>query len=395
MTNQLLSLTAKDLERMARREYQDPPLKKTDGANPRWYIRVRKRVMLPGKGIGKQQVRVYLGDCSETGIREANRLRAEALKTINGQTYTLTSQIPLNDFILAYNGKHLPTLGKGTQDKYRCHLTNHILPAFGKLKLSDIGTEEIQHFLNQKKLAGLSWWTRNDLRNILSSVFTQATAWDYWQTKNPVEGTKLPRERAVREKRILTDQQIGILLRALPADLALIIRLADSTGMRVSEILGLRWRSVNLDTGWLQVSERHYRGDDNVPKSERAVRSLPLADLASEFRDHARRTNHGPESHVFCQADGSPYDDRNLNQHFLRKIAKANGFYFKGFGFHSFRRGTITGVQEDGGSTIEAQQIAGHSRPSTTSDYTQLQQRRKVELVTARQKRLENVLKSA
>ena len=387
--------TAKELQKMARREYQDPPLKKTAGANPQWYIRVRVKVLKTGKTIGKKQTRVYLGACNEIGIREANRVRAERLQEINGQVYAIPSHVPLNDFIVTYNAKHLPTLGQGTQAKYRQHITHHIQPEFGKYKLCAIGTEEIQDFLNRKESAGLSWWTRNDLRNILSSIFTKAYDWGYWKERNPAEAATCGRKKAKREKRILTDDQISELLHALPADIALIVRLGDSTGMRISEILGLRWKSVDLERGWLYVRERHYRGDDDLPKSEKSIRKLPLGDLLGEMTDHARKRDLSGESYVFGYADGSPYDDRNLNQHFLRKIAKAKGWYFQGFGFHSLRRGAITGAQEDGASTAEAQLIAGHSKPSMTAEYTVLQDRRKQEIVEKRQRRLQLVAKTA
>jgi integrase len=374
---------------MARREYQDPPLKKTSGENPRWYIRVRKKVIVNGKGIQKQQQRVYLGDCVTMGVREANRERAEKLKEINGQVYTISSKVRLDDFLIAYNNKHLPTLGKAAQLKYRSLLVNHIQPEFGARQLAQIGTEDIQDFLNRKKADDLSWWTRNDIRNVLSSIFTQAEDWGYWKERNPVEKTKLPREKPKREKRLLTDEQVAVLLRELPADLSLMIRLADSTGMRISEIIGLRWRNVSLDTGWIHVCERTYRGEDGPTKTEKSDRKLPLADLTEEFRHHAAKAGCMPDDYVFRHPKtGEAYDDRNINQHFLRKIAKRFGFYFPGFGFHSFRRATVTGVQEEGGSTIEAQQIAGHSRPVTTSAYTVMQKKRTLELVQKRQRRL-------
>jgi integrase len=387
-TDLLISFSPKELEKMARREYQDPPLKRTAGANPRWYVRVRKKVLIAGKGIGKKQVRVYLGECAELGIREANRLRAEKLREINGQVYTVQSHIPMSEFVVIYNAKHLPTLGAGTQAKYRTHIVNHIIPEFGKWKLSACGTEEIQDWLNRKSKAGLSWWTCNDLRNIISSIFTKAEDWGYWKERNPVERTNAGKKRVKREKKILTAEQTNTLLRELPADVALIVRLADCTGMRISEILGLKWKNVDLGSGWLHVKERYYRGDTDVTKSLEANRPLPLADLIDEMRDHGLRRAINPEAYVFGCPDGTPYDDRNLNQHFLRKAAKRLGLYFPGFGFHVFRRSTVTGIQEDGGSTIEAQKIAGHARPSTTSEYTVMQRQRTEDLVRGRQRRL-------
>lgn len=293
--------------------------------------------------------------------------------------------------MLIFNEKHVPTLGKGTQEKYRLHIVNHIIPEFGTDKLLDITTERIQGFLNKKQKQGLSWWTRNDLRNILSGLFTKAQDFGYWKEMNPAERTTCGRRERVRETKILTDAQLVALLAKLPRFLQLIIRLADSTGMRISEILGLRWESLDLAQGWLGVKERYSRGDLAQPKSESSKRDVPLGDLIEEFRALHIRSGSPTFGFVFCDGQGRPYDDRNLNQHYLRKAAKRLGIYSVGLGFHSFRRGQITGVQELGASSIEAAKMAGHSRPSMTFDYTHMERRRQQELVKRRQARLKTV----
>ena len=60
---------------------------------------------------------------------------------------------------------------------------------------------------------------------------------------------------------------------------------------------------------------------------------------------------------------------------------------FPGFGMHSFRRGLVTKFQEVGGSAIEAQKTAGHSRVETTSEYTILRRARQEEIVRRVQER--------
>jgi len=57
------------------------------------------------------------------------------------------------------------------------------------------------------------------------------------------------------------------------------IMTAVSTGMRISEVLGLKWRAVDLVRGFVNVKERYYRGDTDEPKSERSIRSVPLGYL--------------------------------------------------------------------------------------------------------------------
>lgn len=76
----LVFFSPKELEKMARREYQDPPLKKTSGQNARWFIRVRKRVVTgdgiktqTGQGISRL-MQVHPDPCSRAGpYRQARR----------------------------------------------------------------------------------------------------------------------------------------------------------------------------------------------------------------------------------------------------------------------------------------------------------------------------------
>jgi len=375
---------------MARREYQNPPLKKSSGSRPFYYVRVRIKVLTSKGTIGTKQHRQRLGFCDEIGVREAERRRADYLKRINAQFYTLPSQIPFGEFAEIWKEKHVlrpGNLGAGTQAKYLGHLERHILPVFRDWKLCDIDTEAIDTFLANKAAEGLSWWTRLDLRNILSSIFTKADHWGYWaDRRNPAERATVGKKRLKREKRILTDDQTRRLIAALPQKVALLVKLAASTGMRISEILALRWKHVDLADGWLFIRERYYRGDCDVTKSEKSIRDVPLGYLVHELRA-LRPAGAGDDDFVFDRGDGKPYDDRDLAARFLRPTARALGFYFEGFGWHSFRRQNVTKLQEVGASAIEAQHQLGHSRPVMTSEYTVVQRERQEELVRRVQER--------
>jgi hypothetical protein len=60
-------------------------------------------------------------------------------------------------------------------------------------------------------------------------------------------------------------------------------------------------------------------------------------------------------------------DDRAILPNVIRPAAKRLGFYFEGFGGHSFRRQNITVIQEEGATAFEAMAQAGHSRPAMTA----------------------------
>ena len=353
---------------MARREFQRPNVLKHEGPRPYWYIRYRVKVLTGPHQIERKEKRHWLGNCDEITKREAERLCEQVMGKVNQQVFTIQNQIPFGEFVKQYLNQHVSTLAPGPKQKYTSLLKNHILPAFGEGRLCDVRTEIVQAFLNKKAVDGLSYWTRNDLKGILSGVYTKATDWGYWSDKNPVLRTTLGRKRFKRAKLILSDEQFGQLLRELREDVRLMVETAISTGMRVSEIIGLKWRAVDLDRGLIRVEERYYRGDTDEPKSERSQRVLSLGLLLEDYRGW-KPASAGPHDYVFHRG-GQPMDDRQLLRDELRPVAQRLGMHFPGFGWHTFRRQNITLLQEEGATPFEAQAQAGHSKPVMTSAYT-------------------------
>jgi integrase len=114
------------------------------------------------------------------------------------------------------------------------------------------------------------------MQAVTSSIFTKAGDWGYREGRNPARRVSLGWKKPKRKRRILTDEQLCLLLVAVPGRVRLTIETAVSSGMRILEILGLRWRCADLKRGVIKVEERLYRGETGEPKSERARRILPL-----------------------------------------------------------------------------------------------------------------------
>ena len=379
---------------MARREFQMPSVLQYDGPRPYWYIRYRQKVLVGKDQIEKKEIWHPLGFCDEITKREAMRLREQVLHQINNQVFTIQSQIPFEEFVKMYSEHHLVTLAPGGRKRDLSLLKNHILPAFTGRKLCEVGAQEIQAFLNAKDADGLSYWTRKAMHAILGAVFTKADDWGYWNgSRNPVSRVRVGRKRLKREKRILDDDQLRALLVELPPEIGLMVRTAVSTGMRVSEIIGLKWRAVDLVHGLVHVQERYYRGDTDEPKTDKSKRPLPLGYLAKEFRElrsqaEAERQKLGGHEYVFHKEDGKPLDDRDVLRDIIRPAAERLGLYFEGFGWHSFRRQNITLMQEEGATTFEAMEQAGHTRSTMTSHYTVVALTRREQAVRRVQERL-------
>ena len=71
------------------------------------------------------------------------------------------------------------------------------------------------------------------------------------------------------------EQKIAIAMSAGPSEIA--------TGARISEILGLQWRHIDLQGGVIHIAQRNWRGDIDDPKSKTSKRPLTLGYLVDRY----------------------------------------------------------------------------------------------------------------
>lgn len=201
---------------------------------------------------------------------------------------------------------------------------------------------------------------------------------------------KLPAKWSVREKRILTEDETVRVLACLIDPFRLINETCISAGPRISEVLGLQLRHVDLDRGTLTIEQRVWHMDIDKPKTEKSRRILAIAGLADRFRQWiAKLPQQDPDAWLFPQAEdpSKPLWDSSVRVE-LHRAAKAEGCDFAGLGPHSLRRANITWRQEVGGSSIEVSKIAGHANVRMTEEYTVVQLKRQEELTRRIQDKL-------
>jgi integrase len=345
----------------------------------RYRVRVRNDET---KKFERRQKWQSLGYCDEMGKREAERARDKLMEQVNGQVFHLRDQTPFREFVALYQRDFMPNLGCGTQQKYASLIRTHLVPAFGSMALREITTERVQAFLTAKMAVGLSWWSRSDLRNLLSGIFSVAIKWNYWTKANPVLGTEIGEKEWKRENRVLSDDEVHTILAALPEESTprLIIETLVATGMRISEVIGLRWKCVDLVKGQIYMRERNYRGDQDKPKSPKSRRDLWIPpELVARYR-MLKPVGAMPDDFVF-QEGGEAMDERSILRYELRPVLKSLGLYFEGFGWHTFRRTHLTTFSEEGGSAFETRDQAGHAKLETTMTYVKTSQERRAATV--------------
>jgi integrase len=279
-------------------------------------------------------------------------------------------------------------IARPTREKEVFYLHQYIVPGWGELRLNQLQPQAIEDWLHT---TFDSWWTRHGVRAIMIRVYTYAEGHGLWEEgkRSPVSRAKLGKKRYKRERRILSFEETARVLDHLEETIRLIIEICIATGARISEVLGLVWRNVNLEAATIKIEQRVWHQDVGRPKSEDSKRILGVGDLVDRLRAKATEDGATPEAFVFQQkrAPGKPLWDSGVRDA-LHQAAAAEGCDFPGLGPHSFRRANITWRQQVGGSAIEASKIAGHSDLEMTGDYTFVTPERQNELTRRIQQKL-------
>jgi integrase len=371
---------------MARRRYQAGTLRKRGQRNPYWELQWREDYIKPDGTIGRRLVTFKIGAVADLTRRQARKLADEKLRSLNQGPWTPSSAITLLEFVERYFIPHsLVTLKSSTQKRYRRTLEIHITPAFGKARLSDIGTLDIQRFVLAKMRGGLGWEYADHFRNLLSKLFETARKWGYHSGPNPAAGVELPEKTPVREKHIVEPGQIPQLLDVLREPVRTMVHLALLTGLRIGEILALNWGSVDFASGQIRVTRGYYRGVMGTPKTKCSRRAVPLPETLKPILSRLREQAAGPDALVFHTCNGTPFNDSNLLH---RALKPAGGkLDMPWLNWHTLRRTHATLFQVAGGSLRDAQAQLGHSKMSTTLEIYTLplpeQQRATVERLSA------------
>jgi integrase len=282
-----------------------------------------------------------------------------------------------------------------TREKEVFYLHQYIAPRWGELRLNQLQPQAVEDWLHT---AFDSWWTMHGVRAIMIRIYNYAEGHGLWEEgkRCPVSKAKLGKKFHKRERRILSFEETARVLIHLDEPYLLIIETCIATGARISEVLGLKWRHVNLAAGTIKIEQRVWHQEIGHPKSEDSKRILGIGDLVERFRAKGIEDGATPDSFVFQQkrAPGKPLWDSGVRDA-LHQAAEAEGCDFPGLGPHSFRRANITWRQQVGGSAIEASKIAGHSDLEMTGEYTFVTPERQNELTRLIQDKLAQALKPA
>jgi integrase len=267
---------------------------------------------------------------------------------------------------------------RGTLVQYRQHIKHHIVPRIGRLKLANLTHRNIESFRDDL-LSGMS---RPLARKVLTSLKSILRVAKFAHVADDVTIKRVKRDERKLEvgRDIPTPAEIKRLITAAgPGKTKAMLLVAATSGLRASEIRGLRWRDVNLKEATLRVMQRADRfGTIGAPKTASSRREIPLTPQAlSELREWKLACPKGELDLVFPTRRGKVAHLDNLSrstQLVMRKAKVVDKHGDPKYSLHAFRHffaSWCLNRRSEGGRELppkEVQSMLGHSSIVMTMD---------------------------
>jgi hypothetical protein len=244
-----------------------------------WEFRWRDRTS--GKAVYR---RIVLGTTEQFATeREARDAVAGIVLEINVNDPRLrTARLTISQLAEHYRRRELATDNTwktySTKKGYENYLRRWIVPKWGECSLDKIKPVEIELWLRELSLARS---TCAKIKNVMSVLFNHARRYELFND-NPMN---LVRQSAKRRRipHILDVDQIRRLLGAVGPLPRVLIFVDATTGLRQSELFGLRWRDLDFDNGQISVLRSVVHGVISNCKTEASMKPIPMGPLLAEI----------------------------------------------------------------------------------------------------------------
>lgn len=348
---------------LARPRFQQGFVERRRGKGKGWFVRWREDRLAPDGSVRRVHRCETLRNVTMNQARKILQLRV-AIANQGGKRPQLTTK--LSDFVAV---EWLPnaelTLKRSSIRYYTIQLDRHILPALGPTPLCDLSRARIESLLAQVKRRGHASATVRGVRATLSTVLQAAVDREYLE-RNPAHGIRVREMEVKKDRRFYLPPQIRALLGELSEPCRTIVLVAVLSGMRIGEILALRWKRVDLKRSVIEVAESLSDGEFGTPKTRSSRRSIPISSTLRQILEahRERSVRNQPEDLLFTTPKGTPTSAKNLYNRVLApacdRIKEAR------VSWHSFRHSHATLLSDSGEALKTAQALLGHSDLETT-----------------------------
>jgi integrase len=293
----------------------------------------------------------------------------------------ITLRAYLHDWIETYHGNGRHGFRENTRAEYRRLLDASAHRFFGeRLRLVDVTPLHIADYVrwlaDPAKQNGRAYSDSSIANRVAPVRAALATAKrDGLIRHNPADGVALPVRQRIEEDdedtvKALTRSQLRQLIEITPESYALLIELVASTGLRVSEAIGLQRRDLYLDElrPHIRVRRAIVRGRVEPPKSRHGRRKVPISRaLAAKLRVHMGGVlDLSDDAWVFASQIGTPLDADNLRSRVIKPLMRQIGAPWAAW--HTLRHTYASLQLARGANIVQLSRALGHHSASFTLD---------------------------
>jgi site-specific recombinase XerD len=280
-----------------------------------------------------------------------------------------SADMPLSEWVETFMSL-ARSLAPTTQETYRRDLDRYVLPRFGARRLGHLGAEEIEQWLNDELASGLASSSVHRHYRTLRRVLQTAVEKDRLQ-KNPCDRVRPPKV-TTRKMAVLDWPQCVALAEAHSDRYRALIYLALDSGMRWSELTGLRRDHVEVERRKVRVTEQLVQLADRsrvrrVPKTSAGARSITISATTAAILGHHLELYAEPEADalVFTNGAGAPITHSSFQTHHFKPALAAAGVTSR---FHDLRHTSVALAISAGAHPKAIQVRMGHSSITVTLD---------------------------
>lgn len=318
-----------------------------------------------------------------TTKKDAQQHEASMKAKLSNPTYVPPTashrKLTVREYMLEWIERHGETnLRPSTKAGYLSTMKNHIFPYIGDIPLGQLTPAMLDDMYSNIKAKGLSASVVRYSHRIMSVSLEHARKYHYIES-NPAKNilTKFGKDGKTPDPYTIEQMQ-QLFANIIGTEWEMIIILAGLYGLRMGEILGLRWRNVDLENKTFSVVEQMPFA---VPATTKVVlemapvkageRTLPITDwVLPYFQEQLERQNKQKEfmrksgqvyydnDLVVAKADGSPLRKERISTKFAQWLRRLDMPRIR---FHDLRHTAATNMHELTGDFYTVGQILGHS----------------------------------
>jgi integrase len=333
---------------------------------PGVYRRGSRYVVMFRDDTGRQRKR------SAATLAEARMLKSTLVADVARGEFLDESRTKFADYarewIAGYQGRTARGIRARTIDDYRRDLERDAIPYFGDLRLSQIQPRHVKGYVAHLTARGVAPGTVRNAMGPLRALF--ATALEEGAIRsNPSAGIRIGGRRtpdAEGRRRALTETELAALVDEVPEEWRLLVEFLSQTGLRISELVALRWSDVDLERRRVHVRRAIVDGVQDVPKSAYGVRDVPVSvPMARALMEHRLRSPHsGDGDPLFTSRGGMLLDPHNLLRRTVKPAAVRAGVPWASL--HTLRHTCASRLFRSGWNAKQVQMMLGHHSPAFT-----------------------------